>query len=246
MRNLETAWHIRLRLYPLFWPQIRRSLRIMVLLIGLTGPLGSGKSSVAEILSTLARERGIQVMSFSLSDEIRKEVKRQGVHLRRDALKQMANVFRSRIGNGVWALLVASRIEEHLAMVEDADVLVLIDAIRNPGEVYELRTRFGNRFKLLGVTASFEGIRENLRRRSRSDEGVHVLGDERALQDLIESEMGSGEPSFGHNVEACMEMTDFPPIHNDGSLAALREKVRALADQQIFPLLRAPELSRHW
>lgn len=212
----------------------------MALLIGLTGPLGSGKSSVARILSALARERGARVAYFSLSDEIRQEVSRREIHLKRGTLKRTADVFRSRIGNGVWALLIASRIGEYLAEIEDSEetaVLVLADSIRNPAEVYELRTRFGERFKLLGVTAAPETILENLRRRSRDDESQLLLENERALRNLIDSEMGSGEPGYGHNVEACLRMTDWPPIHNDGSLAKLEEKVHALAEQYILPLL---------
>jgi dephospho-CoA kinase len=210
----------------------------MFLFIGLTGPLGSGKGTVAEILSALASEHGIKVICYSLSDEIRKELERKGIQAERDALRETANIFRSRRGNGVWASLVASRIADRLAVMEDeaSEILVIIDAIRNPGEVYELRERFGDRFKLLGVTAPLEIIRENLQRRRRNDESERMLEDVRELQKVIEIEMGAGEPGFGHNVAACMKMTDWPSIHNDGSLAELEGKVRALADQHIFPL----------
>jgi dephospho-CoA kinase len=209
----------------------------MRLYIGLTGPLGSGKSSAAEVISSLAGARGIEVAYFSLSDEIRKEVSRQGDQLRRDALKQTAHRFRSRRGNGVWAMVVASKIRERFTMTEDTKILVFIDAIRNPGEVYELRAHFGDRFKLLGITAPPEIIRENLRRRKRDDESRRILEDEMALQNLIKSEMGAKEPGFGHNVSACLEMADWPPIHNDGSLVEFEKKVRVLAEQHILPLL---------
>ena len=209
----------------------------MILCVGLTGPLGSGKGSVAEILSTLARQRGLEVVYYSLSDEIRKEAERRGIQLERDALKQTANVLRSKLGNGVWAGLVASRIkEEHFVVIADKDMLIIIDAIRNIGEVRELRAEFGNQFRLLAVTAPRGVIQENLLHRRREDESKRALLDTRELEKLIETEMGVGEPDFGHNVATCIEAADWPPIYNDGSLEDLRRKVLALAEQHIFVL----------
>jgi len=211
----------------------------MALLVGLTGPPGSGKGAVAEVLAEVAGQHGVRAEYFSLSREIRREVEREDIQLRRDALKSTAHLFRSRLGNGVWALLVASRIEELLKASDNANLLVIVDGIRNPGEVHELRTRFGDRFKLLSVVAPPEAIMRNLQHRGRKDEPKSILEDEEALQILIESEMGSGEPGFGHNITACMKMSDWPPIRNDGSLAELEDKVRALAEQHILPALES-------
>jgi len=208
----------------------------MILCVGLTGSLGSGKGSVAGTLLTFARERGLKVAYYSLSDEIRKEVERRGIQLERDALKQTANEFRSKFGNGVWARRVASKIkQEHLPM-EDIQMLIIIDAIRNIGEVHELRMQFGNQFRLLAVTAPRQVIQENLLRRRRHDESKLALLDEGELGKLIETEMGVGEPDFGHNVAACIEAADWPPIQNDGTLEDLERKVILLAEQHIFPL----------
>ena len=44
--------------------------RGMILCVGLAGSLGLGKGSVADILSTLAREQGLKVAYYSLSDEV--------------------------------------------------------------------------------------------------------------------------------------------------------------------------------
>ena len=209
----------------------------MILCVGLTGVLGSGKGSVAETLSTLARERGLKVAYYSLSDEIRREVKRRGIQLERDALKRTANEFRSKFGNGIWARMVASKIkEEHLTPMEDAQMLIIIDAIRNIGEVQELRLQFGNQFRLLAVTAPRGVIQENLLRRRRHDESKQALLDEGELGRLIDTEMGVGEPDFGHSVAACIEAADWPPIENDGTLEDLERKAALLAQQHIFPL----------
>jgi dephospho-CoA kinase len=209
----------------------------MILCVGLTGALGSGKGSVAETLSTLARERDLKVAYYSLSDEIRREVKRRGIQLEREALKRTANEFRSKFGNGVWARMVASKIkEEHWTPTKDTQMLIIIDAIRNIGEVEELRLQFGNRFRLLAVTAPRQVIQDNLLRRRRHDESKQALLDEGELGRLIETEMGVGEPDFGHSVAACIEAADWPALQNDGTLEDLERKVTFLAQQHIFPL----------
>ena len=207
----------------------------MTLIIGLTGPPGSGKGAIADTLTEIARENGIKTEYFSLSHEIRKEVEREGTQLQRDALKNTAHLFRSRMGNSVWALLVTSRIEELLSSLDNTKVLVIVDGIRNPGEVQELQTHFGNQFKLISVEAPPEAIIRNLQRRRREDEPKNILEDQEALKILIKSEMGSGEPGFGHNIKACMKMSELPPIHNDGSLIELKDQVQNLAEQFIIP-----------
>jgi len=207
----------------------------MILCVGLAGSLGLGKGSVADILSTLAREQGLKVAYYSLSDEIRKEVERRRIQLERDALQQTAHEFRSKLRNGVWAGLVASRIKEEHFDRRHTDV-IMIDAIRNIGEVHELRTQFGNQFRLLAVTAPRQVIQENLLRRRRHDEPKLALLDEGELGRLLETEMRVGEPDFGHNVAACIEVADWLPIRNDGTLEDLERKVILLAEQHIFPL----------
>jgi hypothetical protein len=103
---------------------------------------------------------------------------------------------------------VASRIkEEHFTLIEDTQMLIIIDAIRNI-EMHELCTQFGNQFRLLVVTAPRQVIGENLLRRRRHDESKLALLDEGELGRLIETEMGVGEPDFGHNVAACIEVAD--------------------------------------
>lgn len=210
----------------------------MILLIGLTGPLGSGKGTAIEIISRLASAKGIRVVQVSLSDEIRNEVQRQGMEPGRDTLRQTANTFRERIGNGVWATLIASRIQDQLAFLDSEDVLVLIDAIRNPGEVHEFRSRFGSRFRLLGITAPSQIIRRNLHGRRRSDEPSRVLENENEAEKTVRAEMGLGEPGFGHNVKVCLEMADWPVIHNTGSMQEFAMRIHTWAESSIMPVFQ--------
>lgn len=206
------------------------------MIIGLTGPLGSGKGTVGDFLSELAQDHDVDVIRFSLSDEIRNELERRGVAPERSKLKQIADMFRARLGSGVWATLTASRIKDQIDGLENEDLLFIVDGIRNPGEVNEFRSQFGNRFKLIGITASSEKISRFLQLRNRADEPQQILMDDNKLQKLIESEMGAAHlRDFGHNVAGCLEMADFPVIRNDETIAELHDKVHSLAEQHIFP-----------
>ena len=211
----------------------------MLLAIGVTGPPGAGKGSVIEIISTLAEECGLVTKYFSLSDELRREARRQGIQPERANLKRIGDDFRVRFGSQIWADLTAAKIENYLSTVEKDALLVFIDGLRNPAEVREIRRRFGGRFKLVGITAPSRDIQRNLKDRNRGDEEERVLEDERGLKELISAEMGQGEPEYGHNIAACLAMADWPLIHNDGSLAELQKKVRAFADQYIIPIIAA-------
>jgi dephospho-CoA kinase len=213
----------------------------MLLAIGLTGPPGSGKGSVVEIITRLAEEEGLITQYFSLSDEIRHEARRRGVSAARENLKQIADELRAQQGSHIWAALTATKVEAYLATAGEQAGLLFIDGLRNPHEVKEMRRRFGQRFKLLGITAPAKDIQRNLKDRNRGDEASRVLEDERGLKALVSTEMGQGEPEYGHNIAACLAMADWPLIHNDGSLADLQEKVRLLVEQYIFPAVVARE-----
>jgi dephospho-CoA kinase len=213
----------------------------MAVYIGLTGPLGSGKGTVAEILKKTATDKGLKVIYRSLSDEVRREVSRQGKKQERSTLKETADKFRLKVGSGAWGKSVAYTIKKETSDLPAGDflhLLVIIDGIRNPKEVFELRTQFGIRFKLLAVMAPTEIIQGNIQRRKRKDEGEHILMNDEKILELYESEMGASQPIHGHNVTACVELADLPILNNDGSISELEEDVNLLVKQHILPLLQ--------
>lgn len=210
-----------------------------VVVIGLTGSLASGKTAVLGLLSSLALAQGINTLPYSLSDEVRSEVRRLGIPITRDVLKQTADSFRSAYGSGIWGARVAAKVQDDLLNLPEQRILVLVDGIRNPAEVDELRLCFGERFRLLAVNAPRDVLRSNLRRRKREDEAQRIVDDELELDKFIEKELGVGEPEYGHNVSACVELADYAPISNDGSLQDLESKIAKLANDYIFPLYDA-------
>jgi len=209
----------------------------MLLVVGITGPVASGKSTVAACLTQMATDRGIRSFCYSLGEEIRNELRRRGIQATRDAQREIGNLVRAKVSNGAWASVVASRVEEDLSRLCDEPILILVDGIRNRGEVHEFRAFFGESFRLLAVTAPPNVLSRNLIKRRRKDESERTLRDEHELATMIRAEMGEGEPDYGHHVAACLELADLPPIQNDSSEDELRNRVRQVAIQHLFPEL---------
>jgi dephospho-CoA kinase len=211
-----------------------------LLVLGLTGPPAVGKNEVMRQLRSIFEPRGVQVSQFSLSDEIREEIARMDAEAERTSMRKVANEYRQQFGADVWARRVTHRIQDELRDAADtrsASRLFLIDAIRNPSEVREFQRSFGDRFRLLAVTAPIQLILDNLRQRNRSDEDRSALVDLESIQALIDKEMGVGQPAYGNQIAQCLEMADWPPLENIGSLAEFQAKVRQFALEALVPLL---------
>src|SRR6266704_809673 len=113
--------------------------------IGLTGPFGSGCSTAAKIL---ASRRGYK--PFLLSSIITAQWKQDNpkrVPSRAD-LQALGNEIRQQSGNpGALAEIAIGKLEED----NEEWNLIVIDGIRNVGEIEVLRDRFGRRFYLLAM-----------------------------------------------------------------------------------------------
>lgn len=210
----------------------------MTVYLGLTGPLGSGKGTVADILALMAKNKNIRVIYHSLSNEVRREVNYRSREQERGILKEVADHVRSKIGAAAWAMSVVYTIKNEISELSDDELgrlLVIVDGIRNPKEVYELQTQFGSRFFLQAVIAPPEIVQGNIKRRKRKDEGEEIVNNDAKILELHQSEMGAGEPVYGHNVSACVELANLPIINNDGSLSDLEKKAAILLNNYIIP-----------
>ena len=101
------------------------------IIIGLTGPLGSGATLIAEYL---ANRHGFH--RYSLSDIVRRDASR----LLLESLQQTGNLLRKERGAAYLAMETIRQIED-----DDAPGPIVVDSIRNPAEVQELR-KFSNFF----------------------------------------------------------------------------------------------------
>ena len=228
--------------------------------IGITGLLATGKGTVIKLITDLTPPSVIRVLSFSLSDELRsvitnymvggekqillsnslverlKEDWSNGKVLRRENQIDTANELRKNYGTGVLAQRIIPKILREVLTESHPYNLVIIDSIRNPGEVLEFRARWGERFKLIAVEASEVLADNRIVKRRRDDESEAALDNQEALIKLRQQDSGEGEPPYGLQVEACQRMADWH-IFNDGSIEELNNTIYHFLNQDVMPLL---------
>ncbi len=182
----------------------------MSIIIGLTGANASGKGEVAAILAN----RGFR--HHSLSDIIREQAAAEKLPPEREHLIRIGNDLRRSGGPAV----LAQRIVERL---DGRDV---IDSIRNPAEVQELRKVEG--FVLLGIRAPIEIRFQRSLLRARP-------GDPETLEGFVarEAQENSSDPA-AQQLSATFALADHE-VDNDGDLARLQATVDRLLLQLNVP-----------
>lgn len=139
------------------------------MIIGLTGKNGAGKGVVADYF----KNKGYHY--FSLSDVIRDEIKKQGQEVTREALIAMGRKLRTDFGPSILADLILKKIPDNQN--------VIVDSVRNPGEVQSLRAR--KDFILLAIDADqkirFERCKARGRESDPSDFATFVKLEEQEL-----------------------------------------------------------------
>jgi deoxycytidylate deaminase len=158
-----------------------------VFVIGLTGPFGSGCTTAAHLLSSPER-----AVSTKLSDVLR-ELSGQPGSADRHSLQDLGNRLRREEGN---AALVIRALGDLLVEHEDTRRIV-IDGIRNLGEVRWLRSALGDSFSLFALTA------DATVRFGRQGSGM-------SLEDFYElDQRDQGEDQdFGQQVNRCVDFAD--------------------------------------
>jgi len=162
------------------------------MIIGLTGPMASGKSTVVDAL----KNKGFK--HFTLSDVVREECRNQGLEEVRDNLMQVGQGLREASGAGVLAVRALEKIQK-----EGESTNWIVDGIRNPAEVLELRNHPS--FVLVANTAPEDLIVSRILSRKRSDDTLN----ESAIRAKLRREMGEGESPEGQQVLKCIGMADY-------------------------------------
>ncbi|MCU0236362.1 MAG: dephospho-CoA kinase [Acidobacteria bacterium] len=176
------------------------------LCVGLTGRMASGKGEAVRFL----QRRGFTYIS--LSDIVRREAARGGETVSRGAMQDIGNRLRAEGGAGVLGRMVRERV---LAAAERRWV---IDGIRNPAEVAELRKMSG--FFLVAIDCGVETILARMKQRGRAGDAAP----EAELRAALEREWGGSEPAAGQQVGPTMALADFT-VANDGTLAGLQAQL---------------------
>ena len=173
------------------------------MIIGLTGTNGAGKTVTADYLKT----KGFEF--YSLSDEIREELRAQGVEANRENLIQSGNRLRSEYGPGVLAERVKRRLRH--------DRNYVIDSIRNPYEVDVLRS-----------TGDFHLLHLDAPRQLRFDRVVERGGPRTPasfdqFSEQEDRELESDDPAK-QQLRACYDKADHT-LQNDSSINDLRSRL---------------------
>jgi len=161
------------------------------MIIGLTGPMASGKSTVVDAL----KNEGFK--HFTLGDIVREECANKGLELVRDNLMATGEALRKEFGAGVLGMRALQKV-----LTEGENDNWIIDGIRNPAEAEELK-KYSN-FVLVANTAPEDMLVSRILSRKRSDDTM----DEAAIKQKLRREMGEGEPPEGQQVQKCIDMAN--------------------------------------
>ena len=181
------------------------------MIIGLTGSNGAGKGTIAEIL----KEKGFEY--HSLSDELRRELKKRGVEENIDNLIAIGNELREKEGPAT----LSKRILKTINSSKRRNFIV--DSIRNPAEIEELKKN--KSFILIAVDAPIELRYDRVKGRKRTGDFVSF----EKFREQEEVQLKGGKT--GQQLLKCMSMADFK-LMNDHSIERLKEKVYDILNKQ--------------
>ena len=152
---------------------------------------------------------------YSLSDVIREELTSKGTEITRDALIKEGNNLRQKYGSSVLAVKTTAKLQ--------TDKNYIIDSIRNPAEVNELKKL--TRFVLLKIFSTPENRFERMKERNRE-------GDPKTLKEFLRVEEleASNQNSAKQQLTACMKLAD-KTIVNDDQPENLYKKVDQLLQE---------------
>lgn len=192
-------------------------------MIGIVGPLASGKGSVGEFLRS---QYGF--VSFTLSHLVHEELEKRGIKefMRKD-LQDVGNELRAKFGDQV----LAERAIEKLH--KDGVPLIIIEGIRNPGEVKYLKKQ--SHFYLISVNADPKVRYSRLTFRNKPWDPKNW----KDFMKISRRDLGKNEGRSGQQVSRCMEMADFK-ITNNKDLAYVYWEM----DRVIFQIKRKDKIAK--
>lgn len=181
------------------------------MIIGICGTNAAGKG---EATKYLVERHGF--VAFSLSDVLREELALVGAEVTRENLIEKGNRLREAEGPAVLARRVVERIKQQSAYEA---LSIVIDSIRNPSEVEELRKLPG--FYLVAIDAPVEFRFEREKERGR-------VGAATMLEQFVELEKleRSTDPNK-QQLDTVIQMAD-RVIQNHWILAALHREVERI------------------
>lgn len=196
---------------------VRRGSGAFDAVIAVVGHKAAGKDELSRILE----KRGFT--ACRISDAIRAEAARRG---NGDPsvfeLQEIGNEGRAKNGSGFWAEQLIADFER------DGVRRIVVNGIRNPGEVESLMEAAGDAFILVGVTAPYD-VRET-RFLGRGQAGDTLTKE--SFAELDAKDRGKDQPDDGQQVDRCMAMVWPDNLYdNDGSLEDYRAWIEEFLDR---------------
>ncbi len=185
-----------------------------MIIVGITGTLGSGKGTVVEYLKQKYGFKHYSARAF-----ISEEIARRGLPDIRDNMRIVANAWRAEHGSSYVAEQLYDR------AVKDGGNSV-IESLRSVGEIQALRNK-PQSFYLLAVDADPKIRYERIVKRNSSTDNISY---EKFLDDEAR-EMADSSPG-GMKIAECISMAD-GKVNNNLDLETLHREI----DKIIHPLL---------
>jgi dephospho-CoA kinase len=164
-------------------------------IIGITGAFGSGKTTAAEFF----KSKGYVIVT--LSSSLEKEAIQRGLPLTRQNLQDLGNEMRKLYGAGILM---------KKALYQNNEQKIVVDGLRNLGEVEELRQHAGS--TLLAIVADRNIRFERLKKLKRRETLTQDLFNSLDLRDL-----GVNEKITGLQTALCIALADVY-IDSNGTL----------------------------
>ncbi|MEK6807465.1 MAG: AAA family ATPase [Nanoarchaeota archaeon] len=179
----------------------------MATVIALVGDIGSGKGAAADYL-----EKKYKLHKHTVSDFIRSEAKARKVKPMRENLEKLSAELRERFGKQYFIKKVITKIES------DKDKRCVIDGVRLVSDVSYLRKYFGNKIKIIFITASLRTRFARMKARRRP-------GDPAFWEQFL---MLEEKEEHEFHLSRVFRMADII-IKNEGTLEELHKKIDELA-----------------
>jgi deoxycytidylate deaminase/dephospho-CoA kinase len=183
--------------------------------VGFTGAFGSGCTTAAKLLRD---ERGFKLLALSSSlralwskDHLTSEPQRFDLQKLGDQLRQQSGL----------GILVDKSLEES----KDEDRRLVVDGIRNLGEINRLRDIFGYRFTLFSILSSADARWSRISSKYTDNKLTRDDFDDDDERDRDEDTI------YGQQVELCLDKADILLNNQDSvSLGDFRKKILDYAD----------------